>query len=51
MPYGTKGAIGGSSVLATTGFALAGWMVGAITLVLLGVALVMLVRPGPAVRP
>lgn len=51
MPYGTNGAVGGTGVLAATGFAMAGWMVGAITLMLVGMALVMLVRRSPAVRP
>ena len=50
MPYGSKGAIGVSG-LAYTGFAVAGWLVGAITLILMGVALLMLARRSPATRP
>lgn len=51
MPYGARGAIGGTGVLAATGFALASWVVGAITLILVGIALVMLMRRSPSVRP
>jgi hypothetical protein len=52
MPYGAKGAVVGSSgALATTGFAIAGWVVGAITLILLGIAVLQLVRPAAAHRP
>lgn len=52
MPYGAKGAVAGSSgALAATGFALAGWVVGAVTLVLLGIAVLQLVRPAAADRP
>lgn len=52
MPYGAKGAVVGSSgALAATGFALTGWVIGAITMILLGIALLQLFRPAPADRP
>lgn len=50
MPYGAKGAVG-SGALAATGFSMGGWLVGAITLIFLGMALLQLVRRGPALRP
>lgn len=51
MPYGAKGAVGGTGALAATGFAMAGWVIWAVTLIFLGMALVQLVRPRPALRP
>lgn len=51
MPYGTKGAIGATGALAVTGLSVAGWLVGAITLILLGFGLLMLVRRSPETRP
>ncbi len=51
MPYGSAGAVAGTGALAATGFALGGWLVGAVTILLLGIALVQLVRPSPADRP
>lgn len=51
MPYGARGAVGGTAALAATGFGVAGWVIGAITLLLLGIAIVQLVRPSPALRP
>lgn len=51
MPYGAKGAVGGTAALAATGFGVAGWLIGAITMLLLGIAIVQLVRPAPALRP
>jgi hypothetical protein len=51
MPYGPKAAVGGTGLLAATGFAVAGWVVGAITLILLGIALLQLARPAPSQRP
>ena len=50
MTYGSGGTIAGTG-LAATGFALGGWLVGAITLLLLGVVCMQLVRRSPAVRP
>jgi hypothetical protein len=51
MPYGAKGALGGTGALAATGFGVASWVVGAITLLMLGIALLQLCRRSPAVRP
>ncbi len=52
MPYGAKGALAGSSgALATAGFAMAGWVVGAVTMILLGIAVLQLVRRAGADRP
>ena len=51
MPYGPKGAAAGTGILAATGFSVAGWVLGAITLVLVGLALLQLARPGPSTRP
>jgi hypothetical protein len=51
MPYGAKGAVGGTAALAATGFGMAGWLIGAVTLIFLGIALIQLVRPAPALRP
>ena len=52
MPYGARGAVVGSGgALAATGFAVTGWVIGAITLILVGVALLQLMRRSPAVRP
>lgn len=52
MPYGARGAVVGSGgALAATGFALTSWVIGAITMVLLGIAILQLVRRSPAVRP
>ena len=53
MQYGAKGSLGaaGTGALALTGFAVAGWIVAAITLILAGIALIQLVRRDPAVRP
>jgi hypothetical protein len=50
MPYGTKSVLGGGA-LAMTGLATGAWIVAAVTLLLLGVAIVQLVRPAPAHRP
>jgi amino acid transporter len=50
MPYGSKTAMGGTA-LAFTGFSAAGWIVGAITMIFLGIALVQLARRSPAMRP
>ena len=51
MPYGAKGAVGGTAAVTATGFGLAGWIVGAITLLLLCIAAMQLVRRHSAVRP
>lgn len=51
MPYGAKGSLGGSGVLAATGISTAGWVIWAVTLIFLGMALVQLVRPRSALRP
>lgn len=53
MQYGAKATVGaaGTGVLALTGFAVAGWLVAAITLILVGLALVQLGRRRPATRP
>ena len=50
MPYGTGSTLA-SGTLAATGFALAGWLVGAVTLLLLGIACMQLARRSPALRP
>lgn len=50
MPYG-KGAVAGTSVLAVTGFSAVGLALAAVTLVLVGMALMQLCKPSPAVRP
>lgn len=53
MQYGAKASVGvaGTGALAMTGFAVAGWLVAAITLILVGVAMIQLVRRSPALRP
>lgn len=51
MPYGAKGAVGGTAALAATGFGVAAWLIGAVTMLLLGIAIIQLVRPAPALRP
>lgn len=49
--YGSNGAVVGGTGLAATGMAITGWVIGAITLVLLGIAILQLVRPAPSYRP
>lgn len=53
MQYGSKASVGAASTgaLALTGFAVAGWLVAAITLILAGIAMIQLVRRSPAMRP
>lgn len=51
MPYGAKGAVGASGALAATGFAVAGWVIGTITLIMVGIAILQLCRRSPALRP
>lgn len=50
MPYG-KSTVAGSGLLAATGLSVAGWLLAAVTLILLGIALVQLCKPGSAIRP
>ncbi|MEY2397347.1 MAG: hypothetical protein QOJ00_521 [Actinomycetota bacterium] len=50
MTYGSAGQLAGTG-LAATGFALGGWLVGAVTLLLLGIACMQLARRSPALRP
>jgi len=51
MPYGARVAVGGSGALAATGFALGGWVIGAITLIFLGIAIAQMMRPRYGMRP
>jgi amino acid transporter len=51
MPYGPKASIGTAGIVAATGFSVAGWLVGAVTLLFVGIALVQLARRGRALRP
>ncbi|MEY2468931.1 MAG: hypothetical protein QOF21_1629 [Actinomycetota bacterium] len=51
MNYGSSAANIGAPALAATGFAFAGWLVGAVTLVLLGFVLMQLARRSPSLRP
>jgi amino acid transporter len=51
MPYGPKGAIVGAGTLAATGFAVASWVIGAVTLLFLGFAVVQLARRAGDLRP
>lgn len=56
MPYGPSTtvagvSVGGVSVLAATGLSVAGWLLAAVTLILLGIALMQLFKPAPALRP
>lgn len=53
MNYGstTSSANLAGGALAATGFAVAGWLVGAVTLVLLGFAFIQLSRRSPKLRP
>ena len=50
MNYGSASSVS-STALAATGFALAGWLVGAITLLLLGFVCLQLARRSPSLRP
>ena len=50
MPYSPKAAMSGTA-LAFTGFALAGWVVGAVTLLFIGIALLQLAKRSPVARP
>jgi hypothetical protein len=49
--YGPTSAAAGTGVLAATGFSVASWILGAITLLLVGIALLQLARPGASQRP
>jgi hypothetical protein len=51
MPYGTKSALGATAVLPLTGFTLAGWVVAAVTLMFVAIAVRQLLRAAPAQRP
>jgi len=50
MNYGSTATNIGAPALAATGFAFAGWLIGAVTLLLLGFALMQLARRSP-LRP
>lgn len=50
MTYGSAGQVAGGG-LAATGFALGGVVIGALTLLLVGVVCIQLARRSPATRP
>ena len=50
MTYGSPSTLAGGTLVAT-GFAFAGWLVGAITLLLVGIALLQIARRSSPLRP
>jgi hypothetical protein len=52
VPYGKTTVLGTTLIaLPATGFSVASWLIGAVTLILVGVALLQLARPGASIRP